>query len=411
MTSTGPLAPSPLTRRPTAIKLAAAAAVLAVLALLPVIEGTGRNSSYLIVYLYFVFFWVTQSTSWNIFSGYAGYFSFAQGAFYGAGVYTTVLLVEHLHMSILLIIPIGGLVAGLTALLTGLIVFGIRSLSGEIFALFSLSLGLGFGVLANNVNAIDGGSGRVLGQVSYPAWLGSVNQMLYVLALVLAVATVFCARAIQHSRMGYGLAAIRDDEHVGGTLGVPTLRYKLMAFSIGAMFAGASGALHAVLINFVTPDAAFGQQVPFYVIVMSVIGGRRHWLGPVLGATLIYTTNDRLTNLGMVELNQILVGLLLTVVVVGLRAGIVVQLFRRPAATAVAAAVAVLIVEVTGRGGDVITTFAWAMLSGVAILLVPDRVYQMTVRHRPRWWRLGRLTAARDETASPPKPRVSGGLR
>jgi branched-chain amino acid transport system permease protein len=410
MTSTTPMPTSLRTRRLPAVRLGATGAVLLALALIPVLGGTGRGDSYLVVYLYFVFFWVTQSVSWNIFSGYAGYFSFAQGAFYGAGVYTTVLLVEHLNLSILIIMPIGAIVAGVTALLTGLIVFGLRSLSGEIFALFTLSLGLGFGVLANNVDAIDGGRGRVLGEVDYPRWLGSVNQMLYVLGLILAVTTIVCARVIQYSRMGYGLAAIRDDEHVGGTLGVPTLRYKLMAFAIGAALAGASGSLHAVLINFVTPDAAFGQQVPFYVIVMSVIGGRRHWLGPVLGATLIYTTNDRLTNLGVVEVNQLLVGLLLIVVVVALRAGIVAQLFRRARGTALVAAATALVFGVSGLSSDLITTFTWGMLAGLALLLLPDPVYRLVSGRRALPWGPRTRGGDKDKPASSrPRP-VSRGV-
>lgn len=366
----------------TSRRLLPTIAVFCLLAIFPFVQETLGIPSYLLVYLYFIFFWVTQATSWNIFSGYAGYFSFAQGAFYGAGVYTTVLLVEHLNAPIYVTIPSGALIAGLIALAAGAVVFGLRSLSGEIFALFSLSLGLGLGLIANNVAAIDGGQGRILGDVSYPTWLGSVNQMLYIIAFLLAAIAVLCSYIIQHSRMGYGLAAIRDDELVGGTLGVPTLRYKLTAFTIGGAIAGASGSLHAVLINFITPDAAFGQYVPFYVIVMCVIGGRRHWSGPIIGAVLIQTTNDRLVSLGLAEINQILVGLLLILVVVRLPAGIGAELLARPRPAVISGLTVAALVFVSGVSHNVIWIFLSGMLGALAVLLAPARSFKR--RRRPK---------------------------
>jgi branched-chain amino acid transport system permease protein len=150
--------------------------------------------------------------------------------------------------------------------------------------------------------------------------------------------------------------------------------------------------------------------VPFYVIVMSVIGGRRHWLGPVLGATLIYTTNDRLTNLGAVEVNQLLVGLLLIVVVVGLRAGIVAQLFRRARATALVATSTALIFGVSGLSSDLITTFAWGMLAGLALLLLPERVYRFVRGAGPLRWRTRTRGGDKNKPASSPTRPVSRGV-
>lgn len=345
------------------------------LALFPVVRETLGGSTYLLVYLYFVFFWVTQATSWNIFSGYGGYLNFGQNAFYGIGVYATALLVEHLGAPLLIVLPVAAVTGFVASVLAGLLVFRLRTLKGEIFALFTLALGLGLGLVASNVDAIDGGQGIVLPDVSYPAWLGSINEMLYSLGLLLAVISIVAAYVIQHSRIGYGLAAIRDDEHVAETLGVPAFRYKLTAFGIGGALAAASGALQAVLISFITPVAAFGPEVPMFVILMSFIGGRRRWMGPVIGAALIYTLSDRLTNVGLAEANNMIVGGLLVLVVVSLRSGIIDKLLTRKLPASVAAALPVIVLVITGRYSDVIALLLAAMLGALALLLVPEKFY------------------------------------
>ncbi|HEY9469844.1 MAG TPA: branched-chain amino acid ABC transporter permease [Propionibacteriaceae bacterium] len=373
-------APRVAGKRRRGIKIALGVGGVLALGVFPNVREALGASTYMLVFLYFVFFWTVQATSWNIFSGYAGYLNFGQNAFYGIGVYTTALLVEHWGVPLLAVLPLAAATGFIASILAGLLVFRLRTLEGEIFALFTLALGLGLGLVVSNVGAIDGGQGIVLPDISYPEWLGSTNEMLYRVGLVLAVIAILVARYVQRSRMGYGLAAIRDDEHVARTLGVPTFRYKLAAFGIGGALAAASGALQAVLISFVTPASAFGPEVPMFVILMSFIGGRRHWMGPVIGAVLIFTLSDRLTNVGLAEANNLIIGILLIVVVVGLRSGIVDQLMVRWRAAAIAAAIPLVALVTLGRASDVIGLMLWAMLGALAILLVPQSVYVRYVR-------------------------------
>jgi branched-chain amino acid transport system permease protein len=375
------------------VRAALAVAVVLALGLFPVVREAIGASTYLLVFLYFVFFWVTQATSWNIFSGYAGYLNFGQNAFYGIGVYCTALLIEHWETPLLVILPVAAVAGCVASLLAGLLVFRLRSLEGEIFALFTLALGLGLGLVASNVSAIDGGQGIVLPDVSYPQWLGSTNEMLYTLGLGLAVVAVVSARVIQRSRMGYGLAGIRDDERVARTLGVPVFRYKLTAFAIGGALSAASGALQAVLISFITPTAAFGPQVPMFVILMSFIGGRRRWAGPVVGAVLIYTLSDRLTSVGLTEASNLVIGALLIAVVVGLRSGIVDRLVERWRVALVTASAVVIVLVTMGRAG-VIGLMLGAMLGALAPLLLPKALFD-----KVRLTRRGRKVEGPDEVA------------
>src|SRR6185369_1924393 len=92
------------------------------------------------------------------------------------------------------------------------------------------------------------------------------------------------AYGIVHSRLGLGLYAIHDDEDVAELEGVPTRSYKLIAFALSAGIAGVAGGIH---VRYVTVGETFSIPVPLYVVLMSVLGGARHWLGPAVGATII----------------------------------------------------------------------------------------------------------------------------
>lgn len=346
-----------------------------VLGAMPTLQQWLGFPIYNLIFMYLVFFWVTQASSWNIFSGYSGYFSFGQGAFFGSGMYATAILGARHGWPLLATLPVAAAIGAAIAAVTGLLVFRLRKLGGEIFALFTLVVALGIGALANNWAAIDGGRGIPLGQLDYPEWLGNTTEMLYYLGLLIALASVFIAYAIQHSRFGAGLFAIRDDEKVAEAIGVPTFRSKLIIFTLNGLLAGLSGGLHAVQVNFISPTSAFPLRVAVFVILMSVVGGRRHWFGPVLGAVLIYTVIDRMAGGGLGELSQIVLGLVLIAATLFLRGGISERLLERPRPPLIAGAVTLVLVAVV-FGLPAITSFAVAMGAFVVVLFIPESVYR-----------------------------------
>lgn len=333
-----------------------------------------------LIFLYFVFFWIAQASSWNMLTGYSGYFSFGQGAFYGVGVYTTATLVDKFDINFLLSLPLAGINAALLGLGVGFAVFRLRKLRGELFALLTLAVALVIAAVVRNVDILDGGYGVPLGRVPYPEFLGDYSTMLYHLGLVFALMTVFAAYSIQHSRLGAGLFAIRDDEVVAEGLGVPTFRYKMIVLAISCFFAGLSGGLHALQINYVAVDSVFNIRVPLFVILMSVLGGRQHWLGPVIGAVIIHTLSDRFSSARLEFLNQIIIGSLLIVMVLFVREGIYTRMQRR-LWSSLALFGLVLAAQVFGGIGErLITQAAIAMLVLIAFLLIPDPVYQKLMR-------------------------------
>ena len=237
-------------------------------------------------FLYLVFHWIVLATSWNILSGYSGYFSFGHGAFYGTGIYTTAVLAGTFDEPFRWTLPAAGALAALLGIALGAVVFRVRSVRGELFALLTLAVTFVLATIVLNT-PIDGGPGVYLSAVPVPVLAPTAAGTFYMLSLLLAVVTLLSARTIAQGKLGLGLFAIHDDEDVAEVLGVPTYRYKLVAFGISCALAGVAGGIHALFVQYVTANGTFNITVPLTVVLMSVLGGTRHWAGPALGATAI----------------------------------------------------------------------------------------------------------------------------
>ncbi len=283
-------------------------------------------------FLYLVFYWVVLATSWNILSGYSGYFSFGHGAFFGAGMYTTVTLTASYDLPFLWSLPAAALVAALLGVGIGGVVFRLQRLRGELFALLTLAVTFVLATLILNT-PIDGGPGVSLAAVPVPMLFTSLSSTFYILALALAVATLLIARGIYHAKLGTGLFAIDDDEDVAEVMGVPTFRYKLLAFAVSCGLAGIAGGIHAMFVSYVTVGETFSIMVPLTVVLMSVLGGSRHWLGPAVGATVITCLLYGFTAGNYPVAGRAAVGLILVVVILFLPSGVLGRLVprRRPA--------------------------------------------------------------------------------
>ena len=230
--------------------------------------------------------WIVLATSWNILSGYSGYFSFGHGAFYGTGIYTTAVLAGSFDVPFLWTLPAAGATATLLGVALGAVVFRVRSVRGELFALLTLAVTFVLATIVLNT-PIDGGPGVYLSAVAVPALAPTPSGTFYLLSLALAAITLGTARVIATAKLGLGLFAIHDDEDVAEVVGVPTYRYKLVAFGISCGLAGIAGGIHALFVSYVTANGTFNITVPLTVVLMSVLGGTRHWAGPALGATAI----------------------------------------------------------------------------------------------------------------------------
>jgi branched-chain amino acid transport system permease protein len=300
----------------TASRWRATAGVVVPVALLAMVPALDIPAFY-VSFLYIIYYWIALATSWTILSGYAGYWSFGHAAFFGVGVYTTSTLATKFGVPFLWTMPVAAALAAALGAFVAFVVFRMQRLRGELFALVTISVTFVIATIINNT-PIDGGSGVYLMGVELPEVLGSPDVAIYLLGLGMAALSMWAAWAVLRSRLGLGLLAIHDDEDVAEVKGVPTFRYKLLAFALSSGIVGAVGSIYAIYVNYVTVDAIFDVTVIMYPVVMSIFGGSRHWLGPALGATIITaalytfaTGPEAAIGRGVVALGLILVVLLL----------------------------------------------------------------------------------------------------
>ena len=261
--------------------------------------------------LYMVFFWVTLSTSWNMLSGYSGYFSFGHGAFFGLGMYGMATFATRLNFGFVSSVLLSGVVACLLALAVGAVVFRLKKIRGESFALITLAVTFVLSTLIVNT-PIDGGPGVYLMGVHVPEIDPSASSSFYYLGLGLAMLCLLSARTLYFSKAGLGLLAIHDDEDVAQVHGVPTFALKMAAFAVSSFFAGMMGSVHALYVSYVTVGETFNITVPLTVVLMSVLGGARHWAGPMVGAVLITFLLNAFTDGASALMGRIVIGLILT---------------------------------------------------------------------------------------------------
>ncbi len=310
-------------------------------------------------FLYLVFHWVVLATSWNILSGYSGYFSFGHGAFFGLGMYTTAVLAGKFNWPFLYTLPMAALVPALFGVGLGAVVFRLRRLRGELFGLLTLAVTFVIATIILNT-PIDGGPGVYLSAVPIPAIGPSPSATFYLLALAMVMLVLWVAYYIYNARLGSGLFAIHDDEDVAEVQGVPTYRFKLQALAISCAFAGVAGGVHALFVSYVTAGEVFNIVVPLYVVLMSVLGGSRHWLGPAVGATAITALSYAFTAGDSAVVGRAAIGLILIVVILFMPDGILGQLIKRfksrralpPLPTSVAPAV----ISIQGSAGEILLT-------------------------------------------------------
>jgi branched-chain amino acid transport system permease protein len=290
--------------------------------------------------LYLILHWIVLATSWNILSGYSGYFSFGHGAFFGAGIYTSATLMARWNWPFLWTLPVAALVACGLGVAVGSVVFRVKGIRGEVFALLTLAVTFVLGTIIVNT-PIDGGNGVSLASVVVPRIGPTPSSTFYLLALAAATLTLLVAWGIAVSKLGAGLFAIHDDEDAAEVIGVPTYRYKLAALAVSCALAGVAGGIHALFLNYVTVGEVFTITVPLTVVLMSVLGGSRHWAGPAVGAAAITLLLYSFTAANHAVAGKAMVGLILIAAILFMPDGILPRLqrlFMRQRATAATAA-------------------------------------------------------------------------
>lgn len=226
-----------------------------------------------------IFMWIGLGESWNIICGYMGHVSFGHGAFFGIGAYITAFLITKVNIPFLPAMLIGGLLTFVFAILVG---YPTLRLKGSYFAIGTWA----FAEMMRQLFLISKVAGGAFGLRLPPV----LNERFFYfimlfLALIVIVSTYFI---FEKSLFGLKVKAIRDEETAAKTLGLDTLKIKILVFALSAFFPGLIGGAYAYWITYIHPDSVLGPLIADQMVLMVLMGGLGTIVGPVIGASLLY---------------------------------------------------------------------------------------------------------------------------
>jgi branched-chain amino acid transport system permease protein len=225
----------------------------------------------------------------NVVVGLAGLLDLGYVAFFAVGSYTFALLAVH-HLTFWLLLPIGIVFAAVAGVILGAPTLRLR---GDYLAIVTL----GFGEIVRRVaiNSNWMGGPRGVSNIPHPPSIGHIKAFTYgvldpkpyyYLVLAAIILVIFVDRRLERSRVGRAWQAIREDEDAAELTGVPTFKFKLWAFAIGASIGGMAGVIFASKQIAITPDN-FQFLLSVLVLAAVVLGGSGNVPGVILGAFLV----------------------------------------------------------------------------------------------------------------------------
>ncbi len=281
-------------------QLAVAGLVAAVLATVP-----WWGSAVLIQFGINTLILATLAQSWNIIGGYTGYPSFGNSVFFGLGGYGVAIAMAQFQLPFAVGLMLGAVLAVLFAFLIGLPVLRLR---GHYFAIATLALAEVMTAIVSNLEIAGRNVGLILP-------LSKADAVFFELSLALLAVTTITVTWISHSRFGFGLIAIRENEEAAAVMAVNTTLYKVLAFVLCSIFAAIAGGIHAYWITYLDPSSAFDITLNIEMIIMAVFGGPGTIFGPVLGAFVLSAISEILAS-KVTSLASIFFGLVIVAAIV-----------------------------------------------------------------------------------------------
>ncbi|WP_428486500.1 branched-chain amino acid ABC transporter permease [Rhodopila sp.] len=275
-----------------------AAGILLVLAILPALAGSYIGQVLMMVGLY-----ILMGMGLNLEVGLAGLLDLGFVAFFAVGAYTTALLTADsphalMHISFWAAMPVAVVLSVMMGVIFGIPVLGVR---GDYLAVATLGLGeiVRVIVMSDFASPLLGGAQGIL-QIPKPSIGGFVlggPVALFYLTLVASAIAAFIAWRLENSRLGRAWMALRDDEDVAQALGINLIRSKLLAYGLGAAFAGLAGSIFAVMLSSVYPSS-FQLLISVNVLALIIVGGMGSLPGVALGSVALIGLPELLREFG-----------------------------------------------------------------------------------------------------------------
>jgi branched-chain amino acid transport system permease protein len=316
-------------------RLIAPLLVIAVVAIAWISLGMVVKNSYYQLMLTLVPIWAVMGLSWNLLSGYTGLISFGHAAFFGLGAYTVTIALVRFDITPWLGIPLGMIVGTVAGIVIGYPTFRLR---GHYFALAMLAypmallyvfVWLGYQEVPLPMKREE------------PAfYMQFSDYRVYIaLAVGLLVVSLLISLAVERSRFGTSLTAIKQNEAAAEAAGIDTLAWKMRAIMLSGAVAAAAGGLYAVVLLVVTPDSVFGVLTSAQALTIALFGGVGILWGPLIGAAILIPLSETLqAHLGdvMPGIQGVVYGIAIILVVLLAPEGVfwrVRDRFQRPYAT------------------------------------------------------------------------------
>jgi branched-chain amino acid transport system permease protein len=261
---------------------------LLIFAFLPMILAAlvGRSTPYWLDVINTVGLYTILALSLNVILGHAGMFHMGHAAFFAIGAYSTAILNLTYGWSIMATMPVAALAAGLVALI---LAWPIIHLRGDYLLIVTIGIVEIVRIaLTNNIFGLTGGSNGLVG-IARPSLFGfritSPKHFFYFIWIVVGL-TFLLFHWLENSRFGRALKFIKEDTVAAENMGVNTSRYKLMAFVVGAAWAGLAGTIFASRMRTISPESfVFSESVLLFTIV--ILGGKGSQKGVLLGSFLV----------------------------------------------------------------------------------------------------------------------------
>lgn len=234
---------------------------------------TGFIGSFWELNIFLICINIIMAVSLNLINGYTGQFSLGHAGFMAVGAYVGVVCTVNFHVPFGLALIFGGLAAGVLGCLIGLPTLRLK---GDYLAIATLGLGEIIRIVIMNIEYVGGAAG----------FKGIPHHTTFPWVFLVMLFTLFFIKNFVNSKYGRSCIAVRENEIAAEAMGVNTTKYKVMAFTIGAIFAGIGGGLFAHCFYIINPSS-FTFMASFNYLIMVVLGGLGSITGSIAGAFVV----------------------------------------------------------------------------------------------------------------------------
>ncbi|MFD2214517.1 branched-chain amino acid ABC transporter permease [Metabacillus endolithicus] len=244
------------------------------------------DNPYLLHIFSTAFIWTIGVYGLNLIGGFTGQLSLAHAGFFAIGAYSVGILTVKVGLNFWLALLLGIIITTIIGLLIGIIALRTKE---HFFAIYTLCVGYIIYLIIYKWEALTEGVRGLIG-IPPPAPIGPITfqtpKSQYYLLLFFLVLTIFIFTRIINSLIGRTYMAIRNSEELAQTIGIETMKQKLVSFVLSTFFAGLAGGLYASFVRFIGPDISY-INVTFDMLMYLLVGGIGTLSGPLVGTLLV----------------------------------------------------------------------------------------------------------------------------